>query len=149
MGGVYVPIAKKNATLPLKQARTFSAASDDQTRFIVKVYEGEQPHVKKNTLLASFEVNNLPDQNGTDEPAHEIDVTVEVDENHHIKVYATHAPSNRNIGFELSDDVLLYDWSAQFLAGHPGGLKVVDQSVPWSPARCKETHYSPTWLVLT
>lgn len=131
-----MPIAKRNSTLPLKQTRTFIAASNEQERFIVKVFEGEQGFVQKNSLLASFEVADLPDLSDSDGGPHEIDVTVEVDENHHVKVYATHTPSNRNIGFELSDDVLLYDWSTQFSVGPPGPLKVIEQGAPWSPARC-------------
>jgi hypothetical protein len=134
-GGIFAPIARRNATIPLKQTRTFQAASEDQTRFVIRVYEGEQQYVKKNNLLASFEVSNLPTP--TNGSAHEVDVTVEVDENHHVKVYATHAPSNRNIGFELSDDVLLYDWATQFVGGSPGTLKLVEETVPWSPARCE------------
>lgn len=138
VGGTFTPIARKNATLPLKQTRTFIASSEDQTRFIVKVHEGEQPFAKKNNLLASFEVANLPEQSASEGGGpHEIDVTVEVDENHHVKVYATHTPSNRNIGFEFCDDVLLYDWSTQFVTGPPGTLKVMEQGAPWSPARCK------------
>lgn len=136
-GGIFVPIARRNATIPLKQTRTFQAASEDQTRFVIKVYEGEQQNVKKNNLLASFEVGNLPAP--TNASAHDVEVTVEVDENHHVKVYATHAPSNRNIGFELSDDVLLYDWTTQFVGGSPGTLKLVEETVPWSPARCELT----------
>lgn len=137
-GGIFIPIAKKNSTLPLKQTRTFQTAEADQTRFVVRVFEGEQQFVKKNTLLASFEVPGLGEFPPSPETGtHDIDITVEVDENHYIKVYATHAPSNRNIGFELSDDVLMYDWSSQFVGGPPGTLKQTEQGVPWSPARCE------------
>lgn len=37
----------------------------------------------------------------------------------------------------MSDDVLLYDWSTQFVGGSPGALKLVEETVPWSPARCE------------
>lgn len=136
-GGTFIPIARKNSTLPLKQTRTFVAASEEQTRFVVKVFEGEQTFIQKNYLLATFEVAGLPEPNESEGGPHEIDITVEVDENHHVKVYATHTPSNRNIGFELCDDVLLYDWSTQFVGGPPGSLKVIEKGAPWSPARCE------------
>lgn len=151
-GGHFLPIARRNSVLPLKQTRTFTSATDDQNRFIVRIYEGESTIARKNTLLASFEVGGLqtppqtPSQShhssirggsSSSEGLHKIDVTVEVDVNHHVKVYATHTASNRNIGFELSDDVLLYDWSKQFVDGNPGPMKAMEDDVPWSPARCK------------
>lgn len=75
----------------------------------------------------------------------EIDVTVEVDENHHVKVYAKHAPSNRNIGFELDSSVVNYDWSTQLVGGSPGAIKLVQVAPTWSQAGCKWIHdHSPS-----
>ena len=153
-GGIFVPIARRNAILPLKQTRTFHVASEDQTRLVIRVYEGEQQYVKKNNLLAGFEVANLPVPTDLDSPAHEVDVTVEVDGNHHAKVYATHTLSNRNIGFELSDDVLLYDWSTQFVGEGFGTLNLVENTVnrqgvnspSTSPSRTRSAPDSPDYV---
>ncbi|KAF8323828.1 HSP70-domain-containing protein [Clavulina sp. PMI_390] len=133
LGGAFFPIARRNSPLPLKETRTFVSTHEEQTRFIVRVFEGDQGHITANTLLTSFEVTGIdsPMEDGSPPPRaangapHEIDVTVEVDENHQVKVYATHNPSNRNIGFELCDDVLLYDWSTQSYEAH-GSFCAVD-----------------------
>ena len=115
-GGVFTPIIKRNSVVPTKRSETFTTSVDNQNRFVVKVYEGNDPRASYNTLLAALQVDNIPPfPRGSDqEGKNQIEVTVEIDESHVVKVFAYHTPTNRAIGYEITDQVLKFDWTKEF-----------------------------------
>ncbi|KAF9516012.1 hypothetical protein BS47DRAFT_1327727 [Hydnum rufescens UP504] len=115
-GGVFTPIVKRNSTVPTKRTETFTTSLDNQTRFVIRVYEGNDPRASHNTLLVAFQIDNIPPfPRGSDQDGkNQIEVTVEIDESHVAKVFAFHAPTNRSMGYEITDRILKFDWSKQF-----------------------------------
>jgi molecular chaperone DnaK (HSP70) len=115
-GGVFTPVIKRNSTVPTKRTETFTTSVDNQTRFVIRVYEGNDPRASHNTLLVAFQIDNIPPfPRGSDQDGkNQIEVTVEIDESHVAKVFAFHAPTNRSVGYEITDRILKFDWSKEF-----------------------------------
>ncbi|KAF8311799.1 Hsp70 protein-domain-containing protein [Cantharellus anzutake] len=68
---------------------------DGQTRFIIKVYEGDRAKAADNTLLTVLDINDIP-------PAPK--GSVEIDHNHEITIIAAHRATAREFSYHLSHE---------------------------------------------
>ena len=60
-GGVMTTLIRRNTTVPAKRSQTFSMTDfDDQTHFLVRVFEGERVRTHDNTLLGKFLLEDIP-----------------------------------------------------------------------------------------
>lgn len=57
--GLMTVLIPRNTTIPAKKERIFSNYSDNQTRELIQVYEGERARIKDNNLLGKFELSGL------------------------------------------------------------------------------------------
>lgn len=111
--GMFEPILKRNSSIPTKRSLMFTTAIDNQTCFIIKVYEGERVRAKNNTILASLEVPISPAPRGQIK----VEVVIDIAATHiatitaHVNGAAGEAPGT---GFELSGDVVAWDWTNEF-----------------------------------
>ncbi len=84
-GGVMRPFIERNSTIPTKQTRRFTIDFDNQTTFLLKVFEGECSMIEDIYLLGYFELTDIP-------PApHEIgriEITLDINANDILNVSA-------------------------------------------------------------
>jgi len=116
VGGTFTPIIPRNTTIPTKSTKSFTTALDGQTRFIVKVYEGDRAKAVDNALLTVLDVNDIPQapKGVALGGVNVIDVRVEIDHNHDIAVIVTHRASTRELSYRLTHEVISYDWHKKF-----------------------------------
>ncbi len=60
LGGVMTPLIERNTTIPIKKAKTFSTADDNQTAVTIHVIQGERPMANDNTSLGNFNLIGIP-----------------------------------------------------------------------------------------
>jgi len=59
-GGGFVKIIQRNATIPTRDARTFTTVTDNQSRVEIHVLQGERELSEHNKSLGRFDLINLP-----------------------------------------------------------------------------------------
>ena len=85
VGGVMTVLIPRNSTVPTKKTQIFSNYSDNQTNFLVNIYEGERQLVKDNLLLDNFILEGIPQlQRGQTQ----IEVEFNLDGNNNLNVTA-------------------------------------------------------------
>eukprot|EP00833_Pecoramyces_ruminatium_P013682 jgi/Orpsp1_1/1187714/evm.model.d7180000059623.1 len=90
-GGKMDIIIEKNSEIPVKKTKSYYTTKNNQTSFLIDIYEGNNEKIKDNKLLGNFFVNEITSaQRGTIK----IDVTFEVDNNGILKVSAKENGSN-------------------------------------------------------
>ncbi|KAF8336523.1 Hsp70 protein-domain-containing protein [Cantharellus anzutake] len=116
LGGAFTPIIPRNITIPTKSTKSFATGLDGQTRFIIKVYEGDRAKAADNTLLTVLDINDIPPapKGSGIGGANTVDVRVEIDHNHEITIIAAHRATAREFSYHLSHEVISYDWSKKF-----------------------------------
>jgi L1 cell adhesion molecule like protein len=100
-GGVMTPVIKRNNTIPTKQTQTFTTDSDNQTTFVVKIFEGECKMAKDNYLLGHFELTDIPSAPGG-KP--QIEVTFDIDGNHTLQVSAMDKATEKGNKITIPND---------------------------------------------
>jgi heat shock 70kDa protein 1/2/6/8 len=75
-GGVMTPIVKRNSTVPTKKAEVLSTHEDNQTSFLVSVFEGERARTKDNIPLGKFSIEVSPAPRGVPQ----IEITFDCDQ---------------------------------------------------------------------
>ena len=83
-GGVMTVLIKCHSTIPKKESQIFPL-SDNQSRVLIKVYDGEQAMTKDNNFLGEFELSGIP-LAPTGVP--QIEVTIDIDRNSILNVTA-------------------------------------------------------------
>jgi molecular chaperone DnaK len=84
-GGGFVKIIQRNATIPIRDARTFTTVSDNQNRVEIHVLQGERELSEHNKSLGRFDLINLPP---LPKGVPQIEVAFDIDSNGIVKVSA-------------------------------------------------------------
>jgi molecular chaperone DnaK len=84
-GGLFTQIIPRNATIPLRESRTFTTVVDNQSSVEIHVLQGEREVAKGNRSLGKFELVGIP-PNPRGVP--QIEVSFEVDANGIVSVSA-------------------------------------------------------------
>lgn len=59
-GGSFVPIIKRNSSLPTRESQLFSTFADNQTTVLVQVFEGERQFTRDCHPLGKFQLSGIP-----------------------------------------------------------------------------------------
>jgi molecular chaperone DnaK len=84
-GGGFVKIIQRNATIPTRDARTFTTVTDNQNRVEIHVLQGERELAEHNKSLGRFDLINLPP---LPKGVPQIEVAFDIDSNGIVKVSA-------------------------------------------------------------
>jgi molecular chaperone DnaK len=84
-GGVFTPIIPRNTTIPVRRARVFSTAVDNQPYVNVHVLQGERKMAEDNKSLAHFQLTGIPP---APRGAPQIEVSFDIDSNGMVSVAA-------------------------------------------------------------
>ena len=84
-GGGFVKIIQRNATIPTRDARTFTTVTDNQARVEIHVLQGERELSEHNKSLGRFDLINLPP---LPKGVPQIEVAFDIDSNGIVKVSA-------------------------------------------------------------
>ena len=84
-GGGFVKIIQRNATIPTRDARTFTTVADNQSRVEIHVLQGERELAEHNKSLGRFDLINLPP---LPKGVPQIEVAFDIDSNGIVKVSA-------------------------------------------------------------
>jgi L1 cell adhesion molecule like protein len=100
--GMYAEaIIPRNTTIPCKKTKTFSNGADNQTTFLIKIYEGERKLTKDCNLLGSFELTDVPPmRRGTAQ----IEISMDVDANGILNVSAVEKSSGKSKNITITND---------------------------------------------
>ena len=78
VGGVMTVFIPRNSTIPCKKTQIFNNYTDNQTFFIVQVFEGERQLTKDNNFLGKFLLSGLPP---SPKGQLQIEITFDIDAN--------------------------------------------------------------------
>lgn len=85
LGGVFTKIIEKNTTIPTKQSKIFTTATDNQPAVTVRVFQGERAMATDNKLLGQFDLEGIPP---APRGVPQIEVTFDIDANGIVNVSA-------------------------------------------------------------
>src|SRR6188474_498815 len=91
-GGLFTKIIERNATIPLRESRTFTTVVDNQSSVEIHILQGEREVAEGNRSLGKFELVGIP-PNPRGVP--QIEVSFEVDANGIVSVSAQDKTSGR------------------------------------------------------
>jgi L1 cell adhesion molecule like protein len=84
-GGYMTRIIERNSAVPTQKTQTFSTFADNQTTVEIKVFQGERPQTKDNSLLGTFQLSGIPP---APRGVPKIEISLELDQNSILKVSA-------------------------------------------------------------
>jgi len=95
---VFIP---RNSTTPTKKTQILSTFNDNQTSFLVKIYEGERQLTKYNYHLGSFSLDGIPPM---PRGQAQIEITIDLDVNSIINVTAVEKSTGNNNKIVITND---------------------------------------------
>ncbi|MEL6181480.1 MAG: Hsp70 family protein, partial [Myxococcota bacterium] len=91
-GGIMATLIERNTTIPVKRAKTFTTAVDNQHQVEIHVVQGEREFVKDNISLGRFILDNIPP---APRAKPNIEVTFDIDANGIVNVSAREESTGR------------------------------------------------------
>src|SRR5262249_26503687 len=98
-GGAMDTLIKRNTKIPTTKSAIFSTQSDNQTCFVVQVYEGDRARTKDNNFLGKFELTGIPP---APRGVRSIEVKFDIDANENLTVSATEKESGKSNGINIT-----------------------------------------------
>jgi len=85
LGGVFTKLIERNTTIPTKQSKIFTTATDNQTAVDIHVLQGERAMAADNRTLGRFQLTGIPP---APRGVPQIEVTFDIDSNGIVSVKA-------------------------------------------------------------
>ena len=101
IGGVMTVFIPRNSTIPCKKTQILSTDSDNQTSFLVQIFEGERQLTKDNICLGKFILNGIPPM-PKGQP--QIEITFDIDANSILAVTAQEKSTGINNKIVITND---------------------------------------------
>ncbi len=89
---------QRQTTIPAERKMTYTTTHDDQTSVIIRVYEGEEMDVTKNSLLGQFTLSGIPPSPAGVEG---VDVTFKLDRNALLTIQADVQSTGESVEFHV------------------------------------------------
>ncbi|MFH1398887.1 MAG: molecular chaperone DnaK [Candidatus Woesearchaeota archaeon] len=106
LGGVFTKLIERNTTIPYKQSKIFSTATDNQPAVSIRVFQGERPMAEDNKLLGNFDLIGIP-------PAPrgipQIEVAFDIDANGIVNVNAKDLGTGKEQSIKITSSQKLND----------------------------------------
>ena len=104
LGGVFTKLIEKNTTIPTKESKVFSTATDNQNAVSIHVLQGERPMAADNQTLGHFDLVGIPP---APRGVPQIEVTFDIDANGIVNVSAKDLGTNKEQSIKITSSTNL------------------------------------------
>ena len=106
LGGVFTKLIEKNTTIPTKESKVFSTATDNQSAVSIHVLQGERPMASDNQTLGHFDLVGIPP---APRGVPQIEVTFDIDANGIANVAAKDLGTGKEQNIKITSSTNLSD----------------------------------------